>query len=127
MALSSVAIVEALLRAKALVNAQNKRGKTALHLVQSTSMARVLLAAGGDAFEIADDEGRTAFEAQTPKIRNFILNETLFCGRFEVPSFRPEDPAKPEHATDTSAVLRSTDKFPGTDGEGKPNRRDVVL
>ena len=38
---SSVAIVEALLDAEALVNAQNKRGKTALHLVQSTSMARL--------------------------------------------------------------------------------------
>ena len=72
-----VAIVEALLHAKALVNAQNKRGKTALHLVQSTSMARVLLAAGADAFEAADEEGRTAFEAQTPKIRDFILDETL--------------------------------------------------
>ena len=123
----SVAVVEALLDADAAVNAQNKHGKTALHLVQSPAMARVLLKHGGDAFEIADDEGRTAFESQTPKIRDFLLDETLFCGRFEVPSFRSENPAKPEHATDTSVVLRSTDKFPGTDKEGKKYPRDVVL
>ena len=125
---SSVPIVEALLDVGALVNAQNKRGKTVLHLVQAPGMARVLLAAGGNAFEIADEEGRSAFEAQTPKIRDFILNETLFCGRFEVASFRPKNPAKPEHATDTSVVLRSTDKFPGTDEtDGTKQPRDVVL
>ena len=124
---SSVAIVEALLDAEALVNAQNKRGKTALHLVQTTSMARVLLGGGGDAFETTDEDGRTAFEAQTPKIRTFILDETLFCGRFDVPSFRPDNPAKPEHATDTSVVLRGTDKFPSSDKDGKKHPRDVVL
>jgi len=128
LAASSIEVVRALLDShQAQPNAQNKVGKTPLHLAQSTDMVRVLLAAGGDAFELADEDGRTAFESQTLTIREFLLNETLFCGRFEVPSFRPESPAKPEHATATSVVLRARDKFPGVDEDGRRHPRDVVL
>ena len=33
----------------------------------------------------------------------------------------------PEHATETSVVVRATDKFPGTDENGHRHPRDVVL
>ena len=50
----------------------------------------------------------------------------VFCGQFDVPSFRKENPTMPEHATETSVVVRATDKFPKTDADGH-KCRDVVL
>jgi len=72
---TSPAIVKALLDAGAVPTTQNKRLQTALHLAKTTSMVQVILEGGGDPFEIMDEDGRTAFEAQSPEIREYILNE----------------------------------------------------
>ena len=74
-------------------------------MARTPELADILLHAGATPHRGRNNQGKTAYEVQSPEIRAAIDDFTLLCGRFEVIA-----PNTPAHATLTSVVLLSTDK-----------------
>ena len=103
----------------ALRDARDESGNTMLFSASTVEMINGLLDAGVNP-HVRNRFGKTAYEVQSLTLRAAIREKTHFCGRFAIPPV-----VTPEHATDTSIVIRATDT--AHDDDAMTATRDVAL